>query len=287
MDPITLCRRYMQAWNRREAEAVLACFAPDGSYADPLTRGPIAGDRLRTYVARLWNAFPDLCFVADQSVSASPDRVFVSWTLTGTNAGPMNRVPPTGRQISMAGVKVMEIGPEGIVKVTGYFDAAAVQRQLGMQVIVQPPEVGPVKFGTSTMIRTGERVDAGAIGITEVVARTDDEVAQVKELSRRIAADLVRKPGFINLTTSSVGRRTTTLSSWESVHALRQSLIGNAHAEAMRRFLGSDLAEGGATSVWLMVRTSAFRRCPGCQRMRRLEGRAGTCECGALLETVV
>ncbi len=286
MNPTDLCRRYVDAWNRHDAEAILGCFALDGRYEDPVTATPISGAQLKARAASLWRAFPDLAFEADAPIASGPDRVALSWTMTGTHEGEYQGLAPTGRRVSLRGMNLLRCVREGIAQATGYFDTAAVPRQLGLQVVVQPERIGPAVCGASRVIRTGRPIDEGAVGITELVARSDAEMAELQELGARISAELPDKPGFLSLTASIAGRRLTTMSTWDSVRSLRQSLIGNAHGEAMRRVLSADLAEGGATSVWLLVQSNSFRRCSRCARMRRLEGRFGRCECGEPLEAV-
>jgi steroid delta-isomerase-like uncharacterized protein len=286
MSPFDLCRRYIDAWNRHDADAILRCFALGGRYCDPTTGRPISGAGLKAHAEGLWRAFSDLHWQAEAPIGGSADRVVLPWTMTGTNDGARNGLAPTHRQVSVQGLDLLQIVAEGIASATGYFDPTTVPRQLGQEVVVQPREAGPVQFGISRIVRTGRPIDEGAVGITELVARSDEEIAQVQELGDRIALDLHDKPGFISLTTSTAGRRLTTMSSWDSVRSLRQSMIGNTHAEAMRRFLGSDLFEGGAASVWLRVSANAFRRCPQCTRMRRISSRTERCECGGMLEMV-
>ena len=286
MNPTDLCRRYVDAWNRHDAEAILGCFALDGRYEDPTTDGPICGAQLKAHAQALWHAFPDLAFAAEAPIASSPDRVALAWTMTGTHDGNYQGLASTGRRVSLQGMDLYRCVRAGITAATSHFDSAAVPRQLGLQVLVQPERIGPVVYGSSCVIRTGRPIDEGAVGITELVGRSDGEMAQLAELGARVSAELPDRPGFISLTTSMAGRRLTTLSTWDSVRSLRQSLIGSAHGEAMRRVLGADLAEGGATSIWLHVQSNGFRRCPNCARMRRLEGRIGRCECGEALEAV-
>lgn len=286
-DPIDLCHSYIEAWNQHDGAAILQTFASGGRYTDPLSGGAISGMTLRAYAESLWSAFPDLQFKAEEPIFSSPDRLILPWTMSGTNTGSMNGLPPSAKPVSVDGMDLIRTVSDGIAELTGYFDSAAVPRQLGLQVIVQPHEIGPVQFGTSSVIRTSKPIDAGAVGFTELIARSDAEVAEVQSLGRHIAADMLEEPGFISLTTSVVGRRMTTMSTWESEQSLQAAMSGSAHVDAMRRFLGVELAEGGATSVWSVVRASQFRRCRACRRMRRLEGRAGRCSCGEALETVV
>lgn len=287
MDPIDLCQHYFDAWNSRDADAILATFAPGGTYADPTTGGPLAGEGIRGYVQGLWSAFPDLGFELGHVAPVGAGRVVGSWRMTGTNAGSMSGLPPTGRRVDLPGVDLIRIGATGIESVDGYFDSAVVPRQLGLQVVVQPEAIGPFSFGTSTVIRTGNTTRPGAVALTELIARSDDEVQQIRELSRQIATEMLGMPGFIGLTASACGRRMSTVSVWDSPESSQQAMRGTTHAQAMARFLGTGLAEGGSTSVWQPLRFGPhWRRCPACGRMSRLAGDQDSCGCGEPLTAV-
>lgn len=286
MNPSDLCRRYVDAWNRHDAEAILGCFALDGRYESPTTAGAISGGQLKGHAEALWQAFPDFALAADPPVASASDQVALHWTMSGTHGGSFHGLPATGRRVSLQGMDLFRCVREGIASARAYFDSAALPRQLGLQVVMQPGQIGPIVCGVSRVLRTGRPIDEGAVGITELVARSEDEMVLLEELGARVASEMPERPGFIGLTVSVAGRRLTTLSTWDSVRSLRQSLIGSAHGEAMRRVLQADLAEGGASSIWLHVQSNGFRRCPSCARMRRLEGRTGRCECGEVLSAV-
>jgi len=286
MNPSDLCRRYVDAWNRHDAETILGCFALDGRYESPTTAGAISGAQLKAHAEALWRAFPDFALTADAPVAAAPDRVALHWSMSGTHGGDYHGVPATGRQVSLQGMDLFRCVREGIATASAYFDSATLPRQLGLRVVMQPERIGPIVCGSSRVLRTGRPIDEGAVGITELVARSEDEMVLLEELGAKVAMEMPDRPGFIGLTVSIAGRRLTTMSSWDSVRSLRQSLIGSAHGEAMRRVLQADLAEGGASSIWLHVQSNGFRRCPSCARMRRLEGRIGRCECGEALSAV-
>jgi hypothetical protein len=67
-------------------------------------------------------AFPDLQVTVDRG-----DAAFWIWTLTGTSTGPGG----TGRAVRVSGIEIWRIGSSGLVAgSTGYYDAAAYERQL-------------------------------------------------------------------------------------------------------------------------------------------------------------
>jgi hypothetical protein len=62
MSALDAARRYVAAWNARDATRLAESFRPGGTYEDPNTRGPIGGGPLGQYAGTLWSAFPDLTF---------------------------------------------------------------------------------------------------------------------------------------------------------------------------------------------------------------------------------
>jgi len=287
MDPITLCNRYFDAWNRRDADAVLATLAPGGTYSDPTTGGPLAAPQLRGYMQGLWSAFPDLGFELGEVALAGAGRVVGRWRMKGTNSGSMNGLPPSGRAIDLHGVDLISVGARGIDAIDGYFDSTVVPRQLGLQVLVQPTGIGPFRFGSSVVVRTGNPGRPGCVSTTELVARSDQEVDQIRETSRQIATELLGAPGFIGFTGTVDGRRMRTFTEWESAEAMQAAMRSGTHVKAMREFFGSGYAEGGSTAVWQPLRLGArWRRCPACATMSRIDGDAGTCACGEKLAAV-
>ena len=114
-------------------------------------------------------------------------------------------------------------------------------QQLGVQVAVQPTAVGPVRFGVCTSVRSDNPAPPGAATLTMIEARTDDEVLQIRETSRRIMLQLRGMPGFLSFQGAVIGRRLTTVTLWESREAQRQ---------VMREANAAGRAGAGGVSVW-------------------------------------
>jgi steroid delta-isomerase-like uncharacterized protein len=286
MDPITLCSRYFDAWNRHDAHAIAATFAPGGTYRDPTTPGPIGGDALRGHVEALWTAFPDLAFEIGAAHRVGDERVHAEWTMTGTHTGSRNGLPPTGRAVQLDGVDTFNVGVQGIRSVRGFFDSAELPRQLGLDVIVQPREIGPFAFGTGTVVRTTRPQKPGVLAVTELVADSDDAVQGVRELSRLTVIDSFESPGFLWFTSAATGRRMTTVSMWDSPQSMHAAMASGTHAQAMRRF--GEFAGAGVTSIFTPLRYGPYlQRCSGCGRIARLAEREGQCTCKTRLAATV
>ncbi|MBX3634281.1 MAG: ester cyclase [Rubrivivax sp.] len=284
-DPVGQARAYFDAWRRRDAAAVLATLAPGGTYEDPLTGGPIAGPAFADYMQGLWAAFPDLDFTLGDIVHAGGDRVLGAWRMHGNHHGPFNGLPPTGRRVDLPGVDVIHAGPDGLRSVTGCFDSAVVPRQLGLEVVVQPREIGPFAFGVSTVVRRPNPVTPAVLAVTELIAAGDEQVQPIRDLSRQTVMEQLGNPAFLGFTSSVAGRRLTTVSAWASHDALSAAMRGGTHAQAMQRFFRDGIAEGGHTAVYVPLRQGpAWRRCGECGAMSRLDAAEGPCTaCGAPL----
>ena len=131
-----MAQQYLDGWNNHDADVILASFATDGTYVDAST-GQISGNTIRYYAKALWRAFPDLSFEIVSVEEAGLNRVVAEWIMKGTNTGVYQGLLPTGHPISLPGVDVMQIGPDGIKTLQSYFDTNTIPKQLGLQVHIQ------------------------------------------------------------------------------------------------------------------------------------------------------
>ena len=287
MDPVETCMRYFQAWMRRDAGAVLETIAPGGTYQDPATPGPLAGEALRGYLRQLWAAFPDLGFELGRVHALDDHTVHGAWTMLGTNTGSLHGLPPTGRPVRLPGIDVIDVGSEGITRVTGYFDSALLPRQLGLDVVVQPKEAGPFRFGTASMVRRALPGVPQVLAFTELVAASDEGALRLRELGRSVALELSANEGLLGLTGAMVGRHLATVSAWSGLEQMQAAMRTGTHVRAMKEFFAAPDIEGGSTAVFGAQRVGPYyRRCGGCGRMATLAQPRGRCDCGAALEAV-
>jgi steroid delta-isomerase-like uncharacterized protein len=277
-------QRYFQAWIDRNADAILATFRDGGTYQDPTTGGPIRDVALRENVGGLWSAFPDLTFAEESIGEIGPDRVAAQWVMRGTNIGSMRGLPPTGRSVELRGVDFIELRDGKIQTVTGYFDSGEIPRQLGLDIVVQPKQVGPFVFGVSIGVQTGKTTEPGAFSITSLEARDDQTVLQVREASRASILDMLKIDGFIGAVIAVIGHRMVTISAWDNAETPRQVMHQGAHVSAVKRFHDGLLADHGFTGVWTKQRMSPIHvRCDSCGTMNHDPGADRMCSCGAKL----
>ncbi|MDE2384807.1 MAG: ester cyclase [Alphaproteobacteria bacterium] len=284
MDARKLVQTYIDAWSARDAGAILASLTEDGTYEDPSTGGPLSGDALRKHVGGLFAAFPDLNFELVSFGQTGETAAAFEWIMRGTNSGSMMGLPPTGKSIALRGADFVTFRDGKIAKVTGYFDRGETPRQLGLDVIVQPKQIGPFKFGISTVVQTGKTQEPGAFSITFLEAHDDAAVQRVREASRASLADMLKMDGFIGATTSTVGHRMVTISAWDSPEASRAVMRQGKHAEVMKMMFDGETADHGFTSVWTKHHVNpVIVRCPACGKTTRGPDAARMCSCGAKL----
>jgi steroid delta-isomerase-like uncharacterized protein len=274
-------KQYLHAWNAHDAEAILRTFSPEGSYSDP-SSGKITGEAIGDNAKRLWNAFPDLSFDIVNIKEAGTGTVVAEWIMKGTNNGSFNGLPPTRRSISLEGVDIMEIATDGIHTLKGYFDTKTLAEQLGLQVLVQPHTLGPFSFGFSVSVQSGKKTKPGAFGIT-TIWNNDEEAAEIRDLTRGTATEMLGMEGFIGLTTMRIGGRGITISAWEKPEHISQLKKGGTHSAAMQRFW-ADLSDAAFTSVWIPHHINPmWVRCKSCHKMYSYDKLEGKCGCGATL----
>jgi steroid delta-isomerase-like uncharacterized protein len=274
-------KQYLDAWNAHDGDAIVKTFAAGGTYCDPTT-SEISGDAIAANAKRLWGAFADLSFEIVSIAEAGPGRVVAEWIMKGRNTGSFQGLPPTGRPISLPGVDVIEIGTDGIRSVKGYFDSRAVPEQLGLQVIVQPYQVGPFSFGNSTAVQSGRKTKPGAFGIT-TIWNSDDQTEDIRAFTRTTATEMMRMEGFIGVSFFRIGGRGVTISAWERPEHTKQLMRGGAHSEAIRKFWAG-LGDSAFTSVWVPDHINAlWVRCGACRKMNDYEKHSGVCSCGQRL----
>ncbi len=131
-------RRFADAINRRDANAVAAVHAPDAEVYVMTPQGHKGRDAIRKFNEDFFKAFPDLTLRTLNIVSKG-DIAAAEVVFTGTHKGPLalptgGTIPPTNRQITMKGATFFRVNREGLIaEARGYFDSANLLQQLGVK----------------------------------------------------------------------------------------------------------------------------------------------------------
>jgi len=283
MRPTDVARRYIDAWNARSPSEIAGMFLESGSYTDPATAGPLTGEAIAQYAGNLFTAFPDLSFEITSNGEA-PAGVVLQWIMKGTNSGSLRGLPPTGRVMALPGIDIIRVSGDRIASLQGYFDRQTLLEQLGLQVVVQPHQTGPVTFGVSTRVRSGNPATPGAFSLTMVDARSDAEVQELRLHSRRVMLQMPSMPGFLTFLGVVVGRRLYTVSAWSEPEQAHRIMLESAHKEASAALFKGNLGTGFHSSIWVPHKISPrWLRCSSCDRMVAAEDNSRACVCGAAL----
>ena len=287
MNSKVVVKKYIDAWNQHDPDAIIATFISNGTYSDPVS-GEITGAAISKYAANLFSGFPDLSFELTSYIESAADQsIAAQWTMRGTNTAMFMGMPPTGKSICVYGADFFVIADDKISSVQGYFDSKSTPQQLGLQVIVQPKALGPVTFGYSVAMQNEKPIKPGAFSLTTFQARSDEEADQVRTYSRKIYSEVANMSGFISMLTASVGHRFYTAAAWEGSEDPRQLFQSHAHQESVASFNNADFGAGGTFSVWVPARISPLMvRCIGCKLLcHDYEKAEGKCKCGMELPT--
>jgi steroid delta-isomerase-like uncharacterized protein len=276
---------YFDAWNAHDPEAVAAAFTEDGTYTDPtVTGGPLNGSALAEHARALFTGFPDLTFEilrAQPHDNGARGAVVASWLMRGTNTGPLRGLAPTGRRVELRGVDVITFTDGKITSVEGMFDRQTLSEQLGMQMRAVPPAGGPFEFGYAVRATSGSPRIPGAVSLTWLDVRSEQEADQVKLTAAAIAAEMTGEPGFIGWLAVEIGRRLYTITAWDDADAVHALMRSTTHKEAVRQFFSEDLGAAAATGVWRVHHLNPVRvRCLSCGQMTDPAGANGACDCG-------
>jgi steroid delta-isomerase-like uncharacterized protein len=122
---------YFDAFARRDIEAMVALWAPDG-HDRVAGQAELPGpDAVRAYFAELFTAFPDFT-VEVQSTVVQDDRAAVHWSGTATMTGPLWGLEPTGARVQLEGIDLLDVAGEKLVRGVAVPDSMSVARQVGL-----------------------------------------------------------------------------------------------------------------------------------------------------------
>ena len=120
------------AWNSHNIDGTVEFYAPEYLGSDWGHSAPQRGRAgIRAFLARYHNAFPDMSFLADDTI-VDGNRVALVWTARGTHRGAILNIPATGRPVSIRGVSLLTIENEKVKHATYVWDVAGLLRALGL-----------------------------------------------------------------------------------------------------------------------------------------------------------
>jgi steroid delta-isomerase-like uncharacterized protein len=127
--------RYNDAWNAHDVDAIVAMHAPDMVFANHTAGESATGAEVRDHIAAIFAGWPDLRFET-RRLYVREGLVVQEWAATATHSETMRRgdleAPPSGREISWAGIDSIPF-ENGLVKRKDvYSDSVSILRQVGL-----------------------------------------------------------------------------------------------------------------------------------------------------------
>ena len=125
---MSIVRDFETAFNRRDVEALVACFTPEGSYVDNFF-GPHAGHpALREMFARMFHEGRDYRWTMD-TVVETEGRAAAEWTFGYVVSEAVPR--SAGRRVGFKGMSLFELSGGKITAYREQFDVGSALLQLG------------------------------------------------------------------------------------------------------------------------------------------------------------
>jgi steroid delta-isomerase-like uncharacterized protein len=130
-------RRYLDAWNSHDADAIAALCTEDVVWKDPGLHEPAHGrDGVRRFVQVTARAFAGFHMeeLGRPFISGEEPRVLVRYRMTGRMLGAWEytNLAPTGREFDLLGVDEWTFSGELMSHYQTYYDSVDMARQLGI-----------------------------------------------------------------------------------------------------------------------------------------------------------
>jgi steroid delta-isomerase-like uncharacterized protein len=124
MNALEVTQRQVDAWNRHDADALIALYAEGATYHSPRFDHPLKGKALADFLKSVLTAFPDFRLEVISSGDAGGGLVA---TQHGTHTGPfMDGTPPTGRTVACPGASFAQVERDKIQSEHIYLDRQTV-----------------------------------------------------------------------------------------------------------------------------------------------------------------
>ncbi len=86
---------------------------------------------LRQFVTMYRTAFPDLRFTIEDQV-VEGDKIVTRWTAQGTQQGPLQGIPPTGKAVKVTGITISRMADGKMTEAWVNWDMLGLLQQLGV-----------------------------------------------------------------------------------------------------------------------------------------------------------
>ncbi len=136
-------RFYEEAWGKGNVEVSHEVFHNDYVRHDlrPGAAEPGAAGQAKI-ATDFRRAVPDLVWHIDL-ILGDGDFVIGRWTATGTQTGPLGRVPATGNAVEFSGVNIFRFEGDKVAEIWNHRDDLGLMSQVGAVALAEAPPVEP------------------------------------------------------------------------------------------------------------------------------------------------
>jgi steroid delta-isomerase-like uncharacterized protein len=132
MNAIEVTQRYFDAWNRHDADGLVAAFAEGGTYSSSRAGQDLTGEAIVNFAKSVWAAYPDVSLELVSSGDTGGGLVASQWVMHGTQTGPyLDGTPATGRTLTLPAASFVQVEGDKIRSEQVYIDRQTIAEQLG------------------------------------------------------------------------------------------------------------------------------------------------------------
>ena len=134
MNAIEVVKRYAEAWDRHDADAIVALFVEGGTYSNPDAGQGLTGQAIADFAKGLFSTFPDLSLEIVSIGDTGGGLVAWQWLARATITGPLAEgSAPPGPPIAHPGASFTQVEGEKIRSDQVYHDRKTLDEQLGLK----------------------------------------------------------------------------------------------------------------------------------------------------------
>jgi steroid delta-isomerase-like uncharacterized protein len=134
MNALEVAQQQLDAWNRHDAEVLVALYAEGATHHSPCLDYPLTGQAIAVFVKSVLRAYPDLRFEMISSGDTGGGLVASQLVLHATHSGElMDGTPPTGRTVTYPVASFVQVENDKIRSEHVYLGRQTVAEQLGLK----------------------------------------------------------------------------------------------------------------------------------------------------------
>jgi steroid delta-isomerase-like uncharacterized protein len=131
---------YIAIWNDGNLNLVDELYTPDFVWhVVDIAEDVVGTEAFKELVTTFRTAFPDFHVTFDETLVAG-DTIVTRWTMTGTNTGPLQGLPPSGQPVRLQGVAISRMVDGKTVEVWQHYNPLSMYQQMGFT--LTPPSTG-------------------------------------------------------------------------------------------------------------------------------------------------